>query len=306
MTVYSAETLDLSRLPASPLVLVDYAKTTAERLKLLAQLWEEHRQRNPSLPALDTLMLESEPAVVLNEEFSFAETAILQEINDAAKALRLAQSFGDALEHLTTTYHRTHRQVIAPATDRTPALLESDDELRLRAQLQPEQLAEFGLTPGSYIYRVRTAFADRIKDVRPIRRGGGSIELRVLGRGSGAVPPATIAEIIRAFHPEGASQSTDILSVVAAETVTIPVSVRLVLRRGPDPEAVKAAARRSLLRYADDVHKLGATVYREAVGAAAHVGSVETVIVETPGADLPGRPEAAPLLTITSVESEVA
>lgn len=306
MTLYSAETLDLSRIDPAPLVAVDYESTLAARLALLLEIWDEHRAKNPALPAIDTTMLESEPVVIENEAFAFAETLILQMINDAAKQLRLAQASGAALEHLTTTFHRTQRQMLVPATAQTPAIYESDDALRLRAQMEPESLAEFGLTPGGYVYRVKTAFADRIKDVRPINRGDGRIELRVLGRDSdGTVPPATIAEIAAAFRPEDASQSTDVLTVLSAEIDHQDWTVTQVIRRGPDAAAVAAAGKAQLELLAADLHRIGADVFREALSTAGHVGPVITVRVDSPVADRDGRAEVAPYVDSITVLSEV-
>lgn len=306
MTLYSAETLDLSRLAPAPLVAVDYEATLGARLDLLLELWATHRAKNPALPAIDTTTLESEPTVILNEAFAFSETLILQMINDAARQLRLAQATGAALDHLTTTFHRTNRQLLAPATDTTPALYESNDALRLRAQLEPEALAEFGLTPGGYVYRVKTAFADRIKDVRPINRGDGRIELRVLGRdGDGTVPPATLAEIAAAFRPEDAAQSTDVLTVLSAAIDHQDWTVTQVIRRGPDAAAVAAEGKAGLEALAADLHRIGADVFREAISTAAHVGPVITVRVDGPVDDRLGRPEAAPYVDTVTVLTEL-
>lgn len=298
MTQYTAESLDLSRLSPSPLVTVDFEATLATRLASFRAMWDALRLRNPALPAFDTLMLESEPAVIQNQEFSYAETLILQQINDAAKQLRLAQAGGDNLEHLTATYHRTQRQLIVAATNDTPALYETDVELRGRAQLAPEALSDLGLTPGGCVYKVRTAFADRIKHAFPINRGAGRVELRVLGRaGDGAVPPATIAEIHAAFSIEQGQQSTDVLTVLSAEIVPVVLDVTPVLMRGPDVAAVQAEMRAGLTAYAAGIHKINATVFREAVSSAAHAGAVATVRVNTPAADLVGAPERAPYVT---------
>jgi phage-related baseplate assembly protein len=306
MTAYTAETLDLSRLSAAELVAVDFEATLAARIAYLKTLWTALRASDPTLPDFDTLMLESEPATVLNEEFTYSETLIRQAINDAAKQVRLAQAAGDALEHLTATYHGTQRQLVKAATETTPAIWESDEALRARAQIAPEALADFGLTPGGYVYKVRTAFADRIAHVYPINRGAGRVELRVLGNsGDGTVDVATLTAIAAAFGIEEGVQSTDVLTVLAAEIVPVILDVTLVFRRGPDAAALIAAARTGLAAYAETIHKIGATVYREAIASAAHVGPVLTVRVNGPADDIAGAPEKAPFVTAIAIGTEI-
>ncbi|MCB8835937.1 baseplate J/gp47 family protein [Aurantimonas sp. VKM B-3413] len=308
MTLYTAEPLDLSRLDTAPLVTVDAEATRLQMLGVLQSLWDEARVKDPTLPPLEVLGLRANPAALLNNEFAYGLTLVKEAINDAADSLRLARAVNGALDHLTASYHRTQRQIIVPATETTPAVYETDAELRARAQLAPEALADLALTPGGYIYKVRTAFADRIKDVRPIRRGGGHIELRLLGRsGDGAVDDATVAEVLRAFEPEGMTQSTDILSVFSAEIVPIAPRLTLVFGRGPDPQVVAAAARASLATYAASLHRIGTTVYREAIASAAHVSPVITVRVEEPAADIAGDIVKAPYIdpSAITIETEI-
>lgn len=301
-----SETLDLSLLDPAPLVEVDFEATLAARKALLQSLWDAARQKNPSLPELDTLMLESETGAILNEEFTFVETLILQAINDAGKGLRLAQANGAKLDHLATTYHRTSRKIVREATSTSPALFEGEEEYRERAQLAPEALANFGLTPGGYVYLIRTAFADRISHVYPINRGNGRVEIRVLAReGDGVVDGNTLAEIARAFSVEDGSQSTDVLSVLSAEVEPTVWDVTLILRRGPDRASVVAQALAGLSALAASLRRINATQYREAIASAAHVGPVVTVRVNSPANDISGRPEAAPFIAAINVHAEL-
>ncbi|MCW5712743.1 baseplate J/gp47 family protein [Shinella sp.] len=218
-----------------------------------------------------------------------------QEHNEDAQSMLLAYASSTALDHILTTYHRTPR---------LPG--ESDDEYRARGQLAPEAMADLGITHGGYIFRVRTAFKEAIKDVRPIRRGGGRIELRLLGRNeTGAVADAVLAAIIRAFEPEGATQSTDILTVLPAELEERHVTVRLSIPRGPDPAPVRAAARAKLDAFAASLHRINAGLYLDALYAAAHVPPVVTVSLVGLADNVLPRPEAAIRLVVDDVVVEV-
>jgi phage-related baseplate assembly protein len=311
MTIFSAETLDLSRLPAFALVNADYEAILAAHKAGFRARWEDERRHNPNLPAYDLGSLETDPAVLLMEENSYRRLLDLQALNDAGLRLTLAYADGVSLAHLTATYHRTERAVLVAATDTTPAVYESDDSLRARAQLAPEALADLALSPGGYIYKVRTAFAGSIKDVRPIRRGGGAIELRVLGRtGDGTVEDATLADIIRAFQPEGMTQSTDVLTVFGAEIEHFAPSLTLMIPRGPDPNAVTTAAQANLAAYTAGVHRIGASIFAEALTSAAHVGPVIAVRLDSPSVDgegrvFAGRPEAAPFIDSITLATEI-
>lgn len=311
MTIFSAETLDLSRLPPFRLVDADYEAILAAHKAGFVARWGAERARDPTLPEYDVQGLETDPVVVAMEENSYRRLLDLQALNDAGRRLTLAYADGEALAHLAASYHRTERAIVVPASGNAPAIYESDDDLRARAQLAPEELADLGLSPGGYIGKVRRAFAARIKDVRPIRRGGGAVELRVLGRdGDGTVEDAVLAEIIRAFQPEGMTQSTDILTVFGAEIEHLTPHLTLLIPRGPDPVAVKTAARARLAGYRAGIHRIGASVYGEALTSAAHVDAVISVRLDTAvdeaGRVFAGRPEAAPYIDDVAVETEVA
>lgn len=304
MTAYSAETLDLSRLPAPTIVEVDFEARRAALLAEFQRLWAIARGLNPSLPDYDVTLLETDPAVILTEEFAFGDIALRQAINDAANTLRLAKAVGPDLAQIAATFHRTQRKILVPANPDAglPAVEESDDDLRARAQLAPEALSDLGLTPGGYIYKVRTAFADRIKHCYQINRGAGRVELRVLGRaGDGTVGPALLAEIIAAFSGEDGAQTTDVLTVLSADVVPVVADVTLLIPRGPDPTVVIGQARTNLTALGTALHRLNAPYFREALSAAAHTGPVITVRVNAPSTDRLRAPEVAPYLTADAI-----
>lgn len=308
MTNYTAETLDFSRLDAPSLVTVDAEAHLATMLAKFVEFWDAFRALDPTLPVFDTTMIESDPAVILHQAWTFGDMLLRQEINDAANSLRLPFAVGADLDLLAGTFHRTQRREIVPANELTgaPAIYESNEEYRARAQLAPEALADMGLTPGGYIFRVRTQFADRISHVFPINRGNGRVELRVLGRdGDGTVSPALLAEIIAAFQIEEGSQSTDVLTVLPAEIVRITPSVTLMLPRGPDRSRVEAAAATGITALGASLRRINAPVFREAISSAAHVGPVVTVRVNDPSIDMPARPEVVPIFEAPIVTSEV-
>lgn len=291
-----SDTLDLSSLP-SPAVIeqLDYEAIFQRYVAKFKEIWAALRAADPSLPDYDVQMLETDPATVIQQAAAYVETILRADGNDKAKQLLLAYAVGPTLDHILASYHRTPR---------LPG--ETDDAYRARGQLAPEAMADLGITHGGYIFKVRTAFADDIKDVRPIRRGPGRMELRLLGRNeTGAVSDAVLASIIRAFEPEHATQSTDILTVLPADIDERHVTVTLKIPRGPDPASVRAASRKKLDAFAAAIHQIGMGLYRDALFAAAHVPPVVTVTINGLAEDVAPRSDVAIKLVIDDVLTEV-
>lgn len=309
MTAFAADTLDLSRLGAPTLAEVDFEASRARLLDEFKRLWAQVRATDPSLPDYDVQMLESDPAVILTEEFAFGDTLLRRALNDAANALRLATSVKDDLGLIAKTYHNTDRLVLdagdATANPPRAPVYECDDEYRARAQLAPEAYPLYGLTQGGYIYRVKRLFGDRVKGVRALRRGGGRIDLIILSRDGDGTPADTlIGDIQAAFESEDASQNTDIVTVRPARIVATPVRVVLGLPPGPDPTPVIAAAIKPIRALAAERHAIGETLHMQAVGAVAKVAPARYARVITPAADVVGGADGTPFVSEIVVETE--
>jgi phage-related baseplate assembly protein len=310
MTLFTAETLDMSRIGPPSVAEVDFEAARARLLAEFKRLWEEARRQDPSLPAYDVEMLESDPAVILTEEFAFGETLLRQAINDAADSLRLATAVGPDLDHIAKTYHDTQRLLLVPgdaaANPPREPLYESDEDYRLRAQIAPEALPLHGLTAGGYAYRVRRLFGDRVKGARALHDGAGRIRLVLLARaGDGSVDDALVADIRAAYDAERHEGLTDVLSVVAARIVAAPVRVVIGLPPGPDPVPVAAAARAAIERLAAERHAIGETLHVQAIGAVAKVPPARYVRVIEPLADIEGGADGAPWASAIAVETEI-
>ncbi len=308
----TASSLDLSRLGAPTLVKIDYDAALTARLLKFKELWDAARAKDPSLPAFDVIdasgnpVTQFDPNVVLEQEFTYGELAVEQTINDHANALRLATAVDADLDHLALTYKATTRLVLAPATDTTAEVLESNEELRERAQLSDEARPLFGLTPGGYSWRVRKLFGDRVKDVRVLRRPGGHIDLIILARaGDGAAPETLIGDIQAAFDGEAASQSTDIVTVRPARIVPTTVQAVLAIPDGPDSAVVVAAATTAIAALGAQRHRIGGVLHRQAVGAVAMVGATQHVMVPAPLDDVVGGDDGAPWISSIEVGVEI-
>jgi phage-related baseplate assembly protein len=274
---------------------VDYEQILAERLVDL-------KARFAAIGIdLDTLNLESEPAAILEQTDAYREALTLAAINDAARSVLLAFATGDNLDQLGAFYG-VQRAVVTAATDTTPAIMEDDDRLRSRIKLAPEALPYAGMTGGSY-RSLALKTVPSLKDVLPIKRTGGQVDIVLLGSdGSQPVPSASVDAVYSAFQDDAATQLTDIVTVRSAKVVPYTVNLTLKLRAGPDPTIVKASADVAVRAYAAARNRIGLVVYANMMMAAAAVGGVEEVTIDIGDVD-PGEDGAAWLqsLNITTV-----
>jgi len=215
--------------------------------------------------------------------------------NNDARQMLLAYATGENLEHLAATYHRV---------ERLPG--EGDLELRARAQAAPEARAVYGLPEGAYVFRTSSNFANEIADVKAIHRGGGRVELRLLGKApGGGVSTELLLRVHRHFAGEDGSASTDVLSVLPAIVEDVPVSIRHTIPRGPDANVLLEAASKQLQAYAAALFRLNVGLYLDALTAAARVPSVITVEAIGVDAHIPPRPEVALRLVVTLLPPQV-
>jgi len=295
-TRFVADNLDLSRLPAPEVVRgVNYETILAERLARLKELW----------PDFDMEGLETDPSVVLEQVAAYREMLGYAAINDAARALMLAFSEGSDLDHLAAFYS-VQRHLLQAATPTTPAVYESDDDLRRRVQLAPEALPYAGMTGGGY-RSLALKTAPSVKDVSTVKRPGGRVDVVLLGRaGDGTVPAEVVSTVYSAFKDDEATQLTDIVSVRAAEIVPYAIDLKLRLRRGPDPALVKATALKAVEAYVASRHRVGLPVYVQMIEAAASVGGVERADEIGGLADVVPEPFQAAYCTAITITHEVS
>lgn len=292
----SSVAVDLSRLPAPPVVQpLDYAAC-------MATILADFHARCAAAGYDYDLILESDPAMKLLEELAYRVMLGRAEINDAAKALMLAFARRGDLDHLAAQF-QIARRIIAPATDDADAVMEGDEELRARVQLAPEMFPIAGRTSGGY-RGIALAAAGSVKDVAPVKREGGRIDVILLGRaGDGTVDDETVQRVYVALQADDATQLTDIVTVSGATIVTYAPTITVQIRPGPDPLVVKAAAELAVRAYAADRHRIGMPVYRQMLAAAAAVGSVEQAIVDIDDVEI--GPRQAAYMSALTVNVEV-
>ena len=217
--------------------------------------------------------LESEPARKLIEAFAYRELRLRARINDAARAVLLASSYGTNLDHLGALF----------ATARQEG--ESDARFRRRIQLAPEAFSVAG-PEGAYQYHALTV-APWARDVSAVSRRPGVVRVTVLKEGNDPAPALAEREAVRLhLKNEAIRPLTDVVEVMAPAIRRARVVAKLTLYPGPDGELVRQRALAAVTTWVEKNRMLGMNLRRSALYAALHQEGVHSVDLISPAEDL--------------------
>lgn len=277
--------IDLSQLPAPDVVEeLDYEAILNDRKATLISLFPADEQE----ALARTLALESEPLTKFLQENAYREMMWRSRVNEAARAVMLAYAAGKDLDVMAANSN-TARLVISPADDRTipptPAVMESDKDLRLRAQQAFEGLSVAG-PEGAYEYHGRSADG-RVADISVISPNPAYITISVLSReGDGRASDELIAIVDKALNAEDVRPVGDRVTVQSAEIVPYQINATLYFYPGPESEPIRQAAEQQLKAYINAQRRLGRDIRQSAIYAALHVEGVQRVELSAPQSDL--------------------
>lgn len=278
-------TVDLSQLPAPDIVEeLDFETILTERKATLISLYPEEQQE----AIARTLTFESEPIVKLLEENAYREVIWRQRVNEAARAVMLAYAEKNDLDVLSANSN-VERLVITPADDSTipptPAVMESDTDLRLRTQQAFEGLSVAGPV-GAYQYHGRSADG-RVADISVISPSPACVTISVLSREDNGIASEALLSVVRnALNGEDVRPVADRLTVQSASIVSYTIDATLYLYPGPESEPVRKAAEQKLKAYITAQHRLGRDIRKSAIYAALHVEGVQRVELAAPLSDI--------------------
>ncbi len=278
-------TIDLSQLPAPDVVeTLDFETILAERKATLVSLYPEEQQD----AVARTLALESEPLVKYLEENAYREVIWRQRVNDAAMGCTLAYANNNDLDVMAAN-NNTKRQTVTPADDSTipptPAVMESDTDLRFRAQQAFEGLSVAGPV-GAYEYHGRSADG-RVADISVVSPSPACVTITVLSReDDGTAPDDLLAVVEKALNAEDVRPVGDRVTVQSAEIVPYQIDAILYFYPGPESEPIRLAAEKKLKSYISAQQRLGRDIRQSAIYAALHVEGVQRVELTAPLADI--------------------
>lgn len=272
--------IDLSRLPA-PEVIV-----TADVDTLLAEMKQAAIERHPELAPV--LELESEPATKILRVCAYMRHLDRLQFNDGARASMLALATGTDLDQLAA-FWGVERLTVQKADNTlsppVPEIREADGALRARTQLSMEAHTTAG-SVGGYLFWALSADG-KVKDASITSPNAGAVLVSILSHDDDGVPTADLlGKVSAALNAEDVRPLTDQVTVQAATKVAFDVMAELVLRPGPDPQIVEAAAMAALDAYLADAHRIGRDVTVSGLHAALHQPGVQNVVLTSPTADI--------------------
>jgi phage-related baseplate assembly protein len=268
--------VDLSRLPAPQVV------ETLSFETILADMLADLRARDPAF----TATVESDPAYKILQVAAYRELLLRARINDAAKAVLIAYATGADLENLGALLGVTRLLLSAanPETG-TPAVYESDTDLRRRITLAPEGFSVAG-PEGAYIFHALSASPD-VLDASVASPTPGQVVVTVLSRiGAGAASAPLLAAVNARLNASDIRPLTDEVIVQSATITNFTITASIATFAGPDAAVVLAESRNRLDAYLAENHRLGRDVTRSAIFAALHAGGVQGVTLTAPAADI--------------------
>lgn len=249
----------------------------------------------------DVQGLETDPAIVVLEEAAYRETILRARVNGAARSVMLAFAQHGDLEHLAAYYGVT-RAVVTPATNTAAAVMESDERLRRRVQLAPEAFTTAG-SEGAYMFHALTLIPS-MRDVAVMSPEPGHVHVLPLMQSAPGSPTTSDIERVRdRLSQKEIKPLTDILRVRAPVPNPYTVSAQLKVASGPDPAVVKAKALAAVQAYCESRRMIGLLVSEAGIKAALMVAGVESVLLNSPLADIQPAPDAfayATLITLTA------
>lgn len=274
----SSNRIDLSALPFP-----DVLETLDFEAELLA-CKQDLIARDPELS--DVLAFESEPLVKLLETFAYRFLLKTAQINTKAKALMLAYATGSDLDHLAANrnvYRKTIIEAQPLANPPIEAMMEWDEDLRRRVQLEPESKSA-GST-GAYQFWGLGAHG-HVKDIAVDTPKAGFVDIWVQSHIHAIAPQSLLNAVNLALDPNTRRPFTDKVTVKAAIPFEFSISATLVLFPGPDATVVETSAHKALDKYITLVNSLGYDVTRSGIFAALHQGGVQNVIIHEPATDI--------------------
>lgn len=291
----SPTVIDLSRVPApAAIAALDYETLMAEGIARFVAQWEIERAANPLLPVYDVDNLETDPAVILLQAWSYLRLLDRQRVNDAIKAVLAPFATGPDLDNVVA------RANILRADGESDAAL-------LRRYLLSFDAPSAG-SRDAYLFRAFTAWPtmhDAAVIGRAIHGRRGDVDVVITGAG-GAVPTTQQVNLVRAaVSADDAKPEATSVTVIGAVRNVYSVVLVLEVPQGPDPEAVRTEALARVIAATAERNFIGSSVPAERISGAAYGPNVIRVRREAPLQDIVAGPYAIPVCGSISITVEV-
>jgi len=283
--------IDLSRLPAPDAIeALDYEGLLADYIERFIAFWDQQRARDPSLPEYTVGGLETDPAVVVGQAFSYLRLLDRARVNNAIRSVLAPFAKGTNLDVIAARQNVERLEI-------APDVMESDEQLLNR------YLLSFGrASAGSadrLLFDAWTAWPgmlDARVNGRAIHGRRGETDLVVAGPG-GVTPPDKLALVRAAVTSTSAKPEAIGIAVMAAEPLEYSVRQLLKIRDGVDVDLVVDEAANRIKAAADERTRIGVTIQRDLLAGASFGASISGSVHEAPASDIVPTPYQIPVCT---------
>lgn len=299
--------IDTSRLPPPTIIeTLDYETLQTAFLDRFAVAWAAERAKDPTLPEWNVGGLETDPAVIVSEAWTYLRLLDRQRVNDVIRAVLAPLAAGDDLDNIVARIG-VERLTVVAGTDTTEAVMETDARL-----LQRYLLAFTRPAAGStdrYLYEAMTAWptmlAGRVNG-RSVHGRKGDVDIVIAGPDGRDATDEELAAVRTACTSTSVKPEATSVSVLRATRNVYDMVGRVTVPSGPDAEAVRLEAVARILAAGAARMTIGAEVPVSALAGAAYGTSVTRVDLTAPAADIAADPYAIPVPGQISLTVEVS
>jgi phage-related baseplate assembly protein len=298
--------IDLSQLPPPDAIeALSSADLKAAYIDRFKTAWTAARVLDPTLPDYDVQTLETDPAIIVGEAFSYLRLLDRARVNDAVRAVLAPLARGTDLDNVVARWD-VQRLVVTPAAGLTPAVMETDAQL-LRRYLMAVDRPSAG-SRDRYLYEAFTAWPGMLDASvigRDVHQRPGDVDIVIIGPNGDAPTSTQIMTVSAAVNASDVKPEATSVSVVGATRTTYGVALRLDVPKGPDASLVVADAQAYVAAAVASRMRIGAEAPIWSITGAAYRPNVIRVNVDQPTADVPADPYSIPVCTGINITAEV-
>jgi len=264
---------------------LDFETIYNERKEALIALWPSNKQNQ----IRKTLERESEPLTKLLQENAYRELILRSDLNAQYRAVLLAYAEKEDLDNKVADYG-IQRLIISPedltTTPPTPAVYESDEDLRYRASKAFDALSVAGPTSA---YEFHSLSADgRVADAYASSPAPSQALITILQRDSenGAASPELCQKVYDYVSGEKLRPTADRVTVQSAGIIKYQIQAVLHHNNLPETDPVLEEAIANMNAFINSPKRIGQSIYLSAIFKQLHVSGVERVELISPSADV--------------------
>lgn len=279
--------VDFSQLaPPQIIETLDFEQLYEQRKQALIDLYIDSAEKQY---ISETLSRDSDPLAKFLQENCYREMILRNRINHAAQSLLLAYASGSDLENLAANFN-VQRLIITPEDmskiPPLPAVMESDEKLRLRTQQAFDKLSVAG--PESAYKKFAYDADGRVADVSVISPNPAYITVSILQADSetGVAAQELINIVSEALNAEEVRPIGDRVTVQSAAITRYNIQAKLYISKEPEAATLLEQVRQNLYDYAYQRNRIGKSIRLSALYSALHIAGVSRVELISPTADI--------------------